>query len=293
MLGALEQALMPAIPAGFISQVVFITDGAVGNEAALFSEIESELGNRRLFTVGIGSAPNGYFMRKAAAAGRGTFSLISKVNQVEQRMSGLFEQLASPMLTDLKLRTVNGDVINTELPIRDLYVGEPVIQQFRLDHRPEAIFIEGMRAGEQWQQEIRVVNTVNSGVHRLWARAAVDELSSQIRRPGLSATQRDGLRNEATQLAMKHHLVSDYTSLVAIDVTPARPADQQAVAGKVPRHLPAGWDMKKVFGGAGTLAKGGTGVWQQLLTGALLLLLAVGFGAGFLMRAEKLLDRSH
>ncbi|MDX1735995.1 MAG: VIT domain-containing protein, partial [Halioglobus sp.] len=38
---------------GALKQVVFITDGAVGNEQALFADIEARLGDTRLFTVGI------------------------------------------------------------------------------------------------------------------------------------------------------------------------------------------------------------------------------------------------
>src|SRR4030095_12455289 len=63
---ALEAALAGAAPAGILRQVVFMTDGAVGNEEALLGSIAANLGNSRLFTVGIGSAPNAFFMRKAA-----------------------------------------------------------------------------------------------------------------------------------------------------------------------------------------------------------------------------------
>ena len=52
-----------------LRQVIFITDGSVGNENELYQVIEDRLGNARLFTVGIGSAPNSWFMRKAAEAG--------------------------------------------------------------------------------------------------------------------------------------------------------------------------------------------------------------------------------
>ena len=60
MAPALNAALKRTTAENYIKQVVFITDGAVGNEAALFSQIKNELGDARLFTVGIGSAPNSY-----------------------------------------------------------------------------------------------------------------------------------------------------------------------------------------------------------------------------------------
>ncbi len=47
-----------------VQQVVFMTDGAVSNEEQLFNLIDKMVENRRLFTVGIGSAPNSYFMRR-------------------------------------------------------------------------------------------------------------------------------------------------------------------------------------------------------------------------------------
>ena len=49
-----------------------MTDGAVANEAELLTYIHQALANRRLFTVGIGSAPNAHFMHEAARVGRGS-----------------------------------------------------------------------------------------------------------------------------------------------------------------------------------------------------------------------------
>ena len=66
MAGALSFALGGRETPGVLRQVVFITDGAVGNEDQLFKLIARKLGGTRLFTVGIGSAPNGHFMAKAA-----------------------------------------------------------------------------------------------------------------------------------------------------------------------------------------------------------------------------------
>jgi Ca-activated chloride channel family protein len=78
---------------GALRQVVFLTDGAIGNEAQLFEEISKNRGDARVFTVGIGSAPNTYFMTKAAEIGRGTFTLIGSEDQVAARMGELFAKL--------------------------------------------------------------------------------------------------------------------------------------------------------------------------------------------------------
>ena len=94
MAGALEAALTSSDDPRRVRQVVFLTDGSVGNEDGLFGLIRQRLGDTRLFTVGIGSAPNGHFMTKAAEFGHGTFTYIGKLEEVGEKMSRLFKALA-------------------------------------------------------------------------------------------------------------------------------------------------------------------------------------------------------
>lgn len=54
-----------------------------------------------------------------------------------------------------------------------------------------------------------------------------------------------------TELALAHHLVSRFTSLVAVDVTPilpTRPDGATLEGGALPLAMPAGWNYQKVFG---------------------------------------------
>jgi len=97
MLSAVNLALNGSADEHRLRQVIFLTDGSVGNETALFQAIQNRLGSSRLFTVGIGSAPNSYFMTRAAQFGRGTFSYIGKVDEVKQKMNALFSKLESPV----------------------------------------------------------------------------------------------------------------------------------------------------------------------------------------------------
>ena len=79
MLPALAAALRAPVPVGAetapLRQLIFVTDGAVGNEEQMFALLEAERGDSRLFTVGIGSAPNGYFMHRAAELGASEASM--------------------------------------------------------------------------------------------------------------------------------------------------------------------------------------------------------------------------
>ena len=128
MAGALAFALDGRDTPGFLRQVVFMTDGAVGNEDQLFKLIAQRLGSTRLFTVGIGSAPNSHFMTKAAQFGRGTFTYIGDLREVQDKMARLFAKIESPVLRDVSIRWPDGTPVET-FPARvpDLYLGEPIV----------------------------------------------------------------------------------------------------------------------------------------------------------------------
>jgi Ca-activated chloride channel family protein len=80
---------------------------------------------------------------------------------------------------------------------------------------------------------------------------------------------RDAVRAKVLQVALAHHLVSDFTSLVAVDVTPTAPKGEACVPRPIPVHLPAGWSYEHVFGG---LPQGGTPARLLIVAGALALL---------------------
>ena len=110
-----------------LRQVVFITDGAIGNEQEMFATLTSQRGRSRVFMVGIGSAPNSYLMTRAAELGRGTFTFIGDAAQVTARMDELFNKIGQPVVTGLaaELTTAKAELTPSLLP--DLYQGEPVL----------------------------------------------------------------------------------------------------------------------------------------------------------------------
>ena len=63
-----------------------------------------------------------------------------------------------------------------------------------------------------------------------------------------NAQEKEQIRTAIVRTALKHHLVSQYTSLIAVDVTPSRAKVDKLNKTSVPGHLPQGWQYNKVFG---------------------------------------------
>ncbi|HET6592644.1 MAG TPA: VIT domain-containing protein, partial [Xanthomonadales bacterium] len=168
---ALDLAMdLPAQP-GLLRQIVFVTDGSVGNEQELLLRIGEKLGDSRLFTVAIGSAPNAWFMRKAAGVGRGVYTSIGAQAEVGERMTALWARIENPAVQDLEVDWgMEADFYPEIIP--DLYAGEPLWLHARLPFQPRQVTVFGELDGRHWQTS-SLVHPVPGGeaLATLWARS--------------------------------------------------------------------------------------------------------------------------
>jgi Ca-activated chloride channel family protein len=243
---ALKAALADLTPGdkSYLRQVIFLTDGAVGNEDQVLQEIGKSLGRSRLFTVGIGSAPNSYLMEHIAGQGRGTFTHIGSESEVDVRMTELFNKLESPVMTDL--RVADGVKLETSPnPIPDLYAGEPVVLTAVTGSQSGSVNITGRMGSAPWSTTLDLSTAVEgSGVSKLWARSKITSIET-TRYKGANEGDIDAA---VLKVALDHHLVSRLTSLVAVDVKPSRPVGEALNSHEMPTNLPHGWNFEKVFG---------------------------------------------
>ncbi len=276
--GALEASLTSQHENSLVRQVVFLTDGSVGNEEELFKLIKQKLGNSRLFTIGIGSAPNSYFMSKAAQFGRGTFTYIGDVSEVETKMNELFHKLETAVMTDLTVVFDDSDSGVEVWPKRlpDLYQGEPLLLTARTKLNNQSVVVSGERQNRGWQNSFQLKQSgSDGGIATMWARAKITALMDRIR----EGEEEKMIKPEVVNVALKHHMVSKYTSLVAVDVTPVRPVDEALDTQALPVNLPTGQVHAKIFG---RHAQTATPAQLQLMIGVMLLLAAL-----FLWRHNK------
>jgi Ca-activated chloride channel homolog len=237
---SLEMAMRDPVPSGFLRQIVFVTDGLISNETEVLEQVHGQVGNSRLFTVGIGHGVNSAFLRQLADTGRGSHTMIGDLDQISRRMSELVLQLESPVLHDIGLQWPGR---SEAYPVRqrDLYVGEPLMVAARMDRLEGDLVVTGTSAGRPWREVIALEAFQSApGVAAHWARQRIEQLErNRSRSPDPSQVDEQVLAT-----ALQYGLVSSKTSLVAVDRTPRRPLGQALAGHSVSAGPAQGRDMQ-------------------------------------------------
>ncbi|QIO31051.1 marine proteobacterial sortase target protein [Bradyrhizobium sp. 1(2017)] len=247
MVPAMRAALTDKLgDTGMVRQVVFLTDGAIGNEQQLFETITAMRGRSRVFMVGIGSAPNTHLMTRAAELGRGAFTHIGSVEQVEERMRALFAKLENPAVTALTATFSEAKADVTPAIIPDIYRDEPLVLAAKLDKLAGSLEIRGRVGDRPWSVTLPLEHAAEGkGLSKLWAKRKISD--AEVAR-ALRAMTPEESDKAILALALDHQIVTRLTSLVAIDKTPSRPQGESLKLNELPINLPSGWDFEKVFG---------------------------------------------
>ena len=242
---ALQFALQSEDP-DRLRQLVFVTDGSVGYEDELLKMINRDISNNRLFTVGIGSAPNRYFLEKAAEVGRGVSLSIMNIAQVQEQMDTLLQKLERPVLTQFEINFEGGDGEFYPNPIPDLYQDQPLMLVAKIDSTVSGISLEASQAGELWQQSLPIpvlADSTVSSIARHWARKKITNLVDDQR----YSSNPEKNKPEITDTALEFSLVSQYTSFVGVEQEPVRPASEDLGLAHVANLMPAGAAMQSVL----------------------------------------------
>ena len=181
ILSAVRQALKSPPDSARLQQIILLTDGQVGNEEELSEFLHQHVGSRRLFTIGIGSTPNSYLMRKTAELGHGTFTYIGNVNEVKEKLDGLFKKLERPVLHAITMdRTAWTGLEQYPSHIADLYEGEPIVLAIKTDSLPSEAILQGQTGTQSWTLPVSFKTfTTPGGLAVHWARQKISALMDE------------------------------------------------------------------------------------------------------------------
>ena len=198
--------------------------------------------------------------------------------KTQEKMSALFAKLESPVLKGVQVAwpTADPDAPVEAWPQRvpDLYLGEPIVVSAAMSNTGGEVKLTGLNGEARWQATLPLASaSQGAGMGVWWAREKIGALTDSLRE-GKSAAE---VRSAVVEVALSHHLVSPYTSLVAVDLTPVRRPEDPLKTAALPVNLPDGAEHEAIFGTPpGVLPRTATDARLNFMLGLLLLMVASG-----------------
>ncbi len=222
MMTAIKAALEPSDDQSHIRIVCFMTDGYVGNDMEIISEVQKHAG-ARVFSFGIGSSVNRFLLDKMAEVGRGEVEYVDLNDDGSAAARRFHERVRNPLLTDISIEWNNlpvADVYPQRIP--DLFGAKPLILTGRFTAAGRGtIRLKGKMGGSDFVREIPVELPETMALHDvlapLWARARVENLMNEDYAGAQSGNMRADLKDTITQLGIEYRLMTQFTSFVAVE----------------------------------------------------------------------------
>jgi Ca-activated chloride channel homolog len=259
MMKAIRAALAPSDEGDHVRIVCFMTDGYVGNDMEIISEIQQHP-NARVFAFGIGSSVNRFLLDKMAEHGRGEVEYVTLEDDGSAAARRFHERVRNPLLTDIEIDWAGlpvADIYPKRLP--DLFSAKPLILTGRYTSAARgAIRLRGNLAGQAFMKEIPIelpkLQNAHDVLATLWARARIDDLMSQNYAGIQNDDPRPDLREAIIQLGLEYRLMTQFTSFVAVEEVIVTDGGQPRRID-VPVEMPEGVSRAGVFGANETAPK--------------------------------------
>ncbi len=227
---------------GRVPVVVVITDGQVGNEAAVFKRLQKDGGDVRVFTVGIDTAVNEAFLKRLASLGGGTSTCVVPGEALEGALQSVGREIGSPLVVDLKIEGAQ-DVAPARLP--DLFAGRAATVFFR--PKGNEVTVRGRFAdGKPFEESVAVKEIDLPAIAHLWARTRVADLEDRYR---IEPQHQEAIAKEIVDLSVRHTVLTRFTAFVVVDEKEIVKAGGDPRKVVQPVHTPAQWEMEEQMPG--------------------------------------------
>ncbi len=220
--------------------VSFLTDGYIGNEADILAEVQRRIGASRIFSFGVGSAPNRYLLDRMAKLGKGVVAYLGLKDSAAAVMDQFFSRISRPAMTDISVDWGRMDVTRVyPQRIPDLFVGRPVILTGQYRGTGAARITVRGTVGEEARQIILSADlddpsTTNEGIPAVWARMKIADRADRA-----TSDSDATLPEQIKQVALEYRLMSAYTAFVAVD-SASTTRGEYGTAVVVPVPMPEG-----------------------------------------------------
>jgi Ca-activated chloride channel homolog len=183
--------------------IIIITDGQVGNEAAVTKMLRDHRG-LVVHTFGIDTAVNDAFLKQVAGQHRGACVLMTPNDDIQGAVRQLGNRLRRPVLTGLTIPE-GWEATCAYLP--DVHAGEHILVALKGPKEAREIALTGRLADETAHTfRFDLKSGALASPRLLWARQAMDRCLAEER------------GKEAIELAIRHNVICQGAAFIAYDV---------------------------------------------------------------------------
>lgn len=222
MMKAIRASLEATVSQDHVRIVCFMTDGYVGNEMEIISEVQKHP-NARVFGFGIGGSVNKFLLDKMSEYGRGEVEYVALNDDGSAAARRFHERVRNPLLTDISVDW-NGLPVSDVYPqrISDLFGAKPVILTGRYNSAGRGVIrLKGKMSGREFVREIAVdfpeAEAQHNVLSSLWARQRIDDLMGRDYSGAQQGEMKPELKETITNLGLEYRLMTQFTSFVAVE----------------------------------------------------------------------------
>lgn len=201
--------------------ILLFTDGQVGNEKEIINQVRRNIGGNRLFTFGIDTAVNSYFMNQLAEAGGGLAEFVYPGERIEDKVIRQFFRINSPLIRDVTV-TWRGvqqmDVYPADIAV--LFDQEPLALVGKYSGKlGGSVTVCGKFNNEELRVEMDLMHLAlqkESGfLRKLWGKKKIEQLEKELE--GINPRRKQTLIEELVKVSRDYDIGSAHTSFVAVE----------------------------------------------------------------------------
>ena len=237
--------------------IVLVTDGQVGNESQILSELSASLHDTRVFTVGIDRAVNAGFLQALGKIGQGGCELVESEDRLDEVMDRVHHAIDTPVLSHVTLELEGGAALMDPTPERvaGLFPGAPLtllgrVSAAELGQDAHVVVRAKTSLGDAWSARIPLYPTTSPSPGVIWAR---ERLSTLEDRYTIGQGSKQALHDELIKISLAYGVLCRFTAFVAVDREEVIRQQGELRQLTQPVEAPEGWGG----GGPGAQAKAG------------------------------------
>ncbi|MGV8123190.1 MAG: VIT domain-containing protein [Candidatus Xenobiia bacterium LiM19] len=223
--------------------IVVLTDGQVGDEARILKRIQKEIGDVRVFTVGIDTAVNEGFLSRLASLGGGTSAFVAPGENLENALRAIGREIGAPLVVDVSITDIDAGIEkDSQAPerIADLFAGRSTTVYFTAKGKGRVKIKGRYTDGSPFEEECEARELELPALAHLWARTRIADLEDRFR---LEPDAQSALKAQIIRISKEHTILTKFTAFVVVDESEIVNRDGATRTVVQPVEMPDRWDM--------------------------------------------------